>query len=105
MRRQNSESISSLLKSFVEENHLEDGLQRVRIFEAWDTALCSLVAPSMGDEAALRLTSRKFFRDGVLTCTISSSTVRSQLRFHLEPLRDRVNSLLGGEVVTRIILN
>lgn len=104
MKRSNTRLISDVLKELIVEDHLEEGLQRVHIFDAWETVICELAAPAMGPEDAARLTSRKFFRDGVLTCTISSSTVRAQLRFQLDSLREKVNARLGSEVVTKIVL-
>ena len=104
MRRENTKSISELLPEFIEENNLDEGLLRVHVFDAWETVLREIASPAVSPEQAAALTSRKFFRDGILTCTMASSIVRAQLRFQLEPLRRRVNSRLGGEVVTRIIL-
>ncbi len=104
MKRENTKSIAELLPRFVEENHLEEGLQRVRIFDAWDLVMKEMTSGAISPERAEALTSRKFFRDGVLTCTITSSTIRAQLRFQLEPIRRKLNSLLGDELVSRIVL-
>ena len=105
MNREPAKSISSIFGAFVKENHLEDGLQRVRIFNAWDGLMCEISAPVLTREEALAITSRKFFADGVLTCKIASSVYRSQLRFQLEQIRKKLNSNLGAELVSKIILN
>ena len=97
MKRENTKSIAEALLGFVEENHLEEGLQRVRIFDAWDLVMKEMASGTISPERVEALTSRKYFRDGVLTCTITSSTVRAQLRFQLEPLRRKLNSLLGDK--------
>ena len=104
MKRENTKSISELLPDFIEGNHLDEGLQRVHVFDAWESVIRDMAAPSMSALQAGALTSRKFFRDGVLTCTMASSIVRTQLRFQLEPIRRKVNILLGEETVKKIII-
>ncbi len=104
MKRENTKSIAEAIVGFVEENHLEDGLQRARIFDAWDLIMKEMTSGAISPERAEALTSRKYFRDGVLTCTITSSTIRAQLRFQLEPILRKLNSLLGDELVSRIVL-
>ena len=104
MKRENTKSISELLPGFIEENHLDEGLQRVHVFDAWESVIRDMASPSMSALQAGALTSRKFFRDGVLTCTMASSIIRTQLRFQIEPLRRKVNAVLGSEVVRKIVL-
>ena len=104
MKRENTKSIADILPQFIEENHLGEGLQRARIFDAWDLVMKEMTAGVISPERAEALTSRKSFRDGVLTCTMSSSTIRAQLRFQLEAIRHKLNSLLGDELVTKIKL-
>lgn len=105
MNRENAKSISELLPKFVQENHMEEGLQRVRIFNAWEDLMYEMSAPLLTREESDAITSRKFFSDGVLTCKLSSSLYRTQLRFQLEQIRTKLNSRLGAELVTKIILN
>lgn len=105
MDRERSKSFSEIIPAFIRENHLEDGLQRVRIFNAWEDLMYELSAPLLTREESDAITSRKFFSDGVLTCKLSSSLYRTQLRFQLEQIRQKLNSRLGAELVTKIILN
>ena len=56
---------------------------RERVFEAWDEV-----------SGASRYTLDRFFRDGILYCTISSSVVRNQLYFQRDVLVRKMNEIL-----------
>lgn len=104
MKRENTKSIADVLPHFIEENHLGEGLLRVKVFDTWDLVMREMTSGAISPERAGSLTSRKYFRDGVLTCTITSSTVRSQLRFNVDDIRRKLNLLLGEEIVAKIVL-
>lgn len=95
MKRENTQLIKDILREFIKEEHLEDGLQRVRIFGVWDLVV--------GDAGA-RATTSKFFRDGILYCTINSSIVRTQLYYRKEEIVQQMNKLLSSDIITRLIL-
>ncbi len=96
MKRENTQLISEILKEFIKEEHLEEGLERVRVFQAWD-----LVVGATGAKA----TSNKFFRDGILYCTISSSIVRTQLYYQKDAIVAQLNKLLNNSTpITKLIL-
>ena len=93
MQRVPTKSMAEAVALFVKEYHLEDGILRSRVYGAWDR-----VTGSPG------LTSSKFYKDRILTCRMSSSVVRQQLRCNLEACRIEINKMLGGEYVDKIIL-
>lgn len=95
MKRENTQLIRDVLQEFIKEEHLEDGLQRVRIFGAWDIVV--------GDAGA-RATTNKFFRDGILYCTINSSIIRTQLYYRKEEIVHQMNKMLNDNVVSKIVL-
>ena len=95
MKRENTQLIKDVLQEFIKEERLEDGLQRVRIFGAWDLVV--------GDAGA-RATTSKFFRDGILYCTINSSIVRTQLYYRKEDIALQMNKMLNDSLVSKIIL-
>ncbi len=95
MKRENTQLIKDVLQEFIKEERLEDGLQRVRIFGAWDLVV--------GDAGA-RATTNKFFRDGILYCTINSSIVRTQLYYRKEDIAHQMNKMLNDSLVSKIIL-
>jgi len=88
-------SLGDLMKSFVKEYGLEQGLERTRIFAAWDKVVGLKYA---------NLTSYKFFKEGKLYCTINSSVAKSQLFASREHIRAMLNKELGEEAVSEIIL-
>jgi len=104
MKKENSRMLSELLGEYVKETHLEDGLLRCRIFDAWDLLLSQMMMPYMKQEVTKELTITRYFKDGVLTCKISSSVIRTQLQFQSDSLCRQLNSLLQGEYVTKIVL-
>jgi hypothetical protein len=97
MKREATRSIGAVLADFVEESQLSEGLRNTRIYAAWD-------ALSMGRFRLGEYTTRHTFRDGVLTCRISSSVVRSHLQIQTEALRIRLNAALKEEVVKQVKL-
>lgn len=105
MLRENSKLIASVIEEYIEENDLQDGLLKARIFEAWDLLMIEAATPHFTPQEAKKLTSARYFKDGILSCRMTSSVVRTQLRFELEPLRCKLNTLLQGEYVKQIRLS
>lgn len=95
MKREEARLLESLLGEFVKKAGLEPQLRTIAVFEAWDVAV--------GDKGA-RITSSKFLKDGILYCTISSSLVRTQLHYQLHNVIDKINSLVPGNLVKKIVL-
>lgn len=95
MKRENTQLIKTVLQEFIKEEHLEEGLRRVRIFSTWDLVVGA---------AGARATINKFYRDGVLYCTISSSIIRTQLLYRKDDIIARMNSSLNAPLITRIVL-
>ena len=95
MKRENTQLISEIIKEYIKEERLEEGLHRARLFKAWD-----LVVGANGAAA----TTNKFFRDGTLYCTINSSIIRSQMYYRKEDIIFQLNKMLNSTVVTKLIL-
>lgn len=95
MKRENTRLISAIIEEFIKEEHLEEGLNRTRLFRAWDIVV--------GENGA-RATSNKFFREGVLYCTINSSIMRTQMYYNRENIIAQLNKMLNGTVVNKLIL-
>ena len=70
-------------------------MERVRIFKTWDLIV--------GDAGA-RATSGKFFKDGILYCTITSSIIRSQLYYRKEDIVVLMNKMLNSDIIKKLIL-
>ena len=95
MKRENTQLIKAIIEEFIKEERLEEGLGRARLFKAWD-----LVVGEVGAKA----TTNKYFKDGVLYCTISSSIIRTQMYYRKEDIMAHMNKMLNGTIVTKIIL-
>ena len=95
MKRENTQLISVIIQEFIKEAQLEEGLLRVKIFKVWDLVV---------GEAGARATTNKFFRDGILYCTINSSMVRTQLYYRRDNIVAQMNKMLSGNYVSKLIL-
>lgn len=87
MRRQQADTIGDIYKAILDHTWLGPAMQKIEVFRAWEEVV--------GARAA-RATANKFFRDGVLYLTLSSSVLRSQLYFRLEDIRHQINSKVTG---------
>lgn len=97
MKREATRGLGDVIADYVQESHLEEGLLQTRIFAAWDQMTVGQV--SLGG-----CTSHHTFRNGVLTCRIRSSVIRTHLQFQVEALRIRLNGVLGEEYVKQLKL-
>ena len=95
MKRENTQLIRAVIEEFIKEERLEEGLNRARLFKAWD-----LVVGETGANA----TTNKFFKDGVLYCTINSSILRTQMYYRKDDIIAHMNKMLNGAIVTKLIL-
>ncbi len=97
MKRSGIRSIGDLLGDFVRDSNLEEGLLETRVCEAWDALVIGSVV--LGSH-----TSRRTFRDGVLTCRLRSSVVRAHLKPMSGMLCSELNRRLQGDYVKEIKL-
>lgn len=77
--------MGEIMKLFVKRNGLAPGLNTSLVFSAWDKV-----------SGAGPYTIRKFYRDGTLYCTLSSSVVRSRLYPAREGLKEGMNKELSA---------
>ncbi len=83
LRRQKPTPLSELIKIYLQSNSMSRAFNTHLVFSAWDDA-----------SGAGPYTVKKFFRDGKLYITVSSSVVRSQLLFQKKALIDKINTLV-----------
>ena len=84
--RKDAQGMEELIGQYIREMKLASGFNRQRVFEAWDAV-----------SGASRYTIGRFFRDGMLYCTISSSVVRTQLYFQRDVLLQQINEYLDKD--------
>ena len=80
--------MEEVVKQYIKSMKLSVGLNTQRVFAAWDA--CS---------GAGEFTLKRFFRDGKLYITLSSSVVRNQLHFQKEDLVEKMNRFLSEDTL------
>ena len=88
MRRQNAVGMDELVKQFIREMRLANGINRQRIEDAWNQV-----------SGASRYTLGTNYADGTLYCTLSSSIVRNHLYFQKDFILQGVNDFLKKDVL------
>lgn len=76
--------MQEVVRMYIKTMNLTSGLNRQCIFEAWNNA-----------SGAADYTLKKFFRDGKLYITVSSSVIRNQLYFQKDVLLEKMNDILS----------
>lgn len=95
-RRENdSFSIKDLMGSFIKENKLDKGLNKIHIEEAW--------VKLMGAGVATYTTSVRL-QNGTLMIGLSSSVLREELSYGKDKIIKMINEEMGEELVARLIL-
>lgn len=97
MKREATRSLGEVIADYVQESHLEEGLLQTRIYAVWDRM-------TVGQITLGGCTSHHSFLNGILTCRIRSSVIRTHLQFQAEMLRARLNATLGEEYVKQLKL-
>ena len=95
-KRQNDPfKIDDLMKSFVQENKLEKGLDKVNVEAAW--------AEMMGNGVNNYTNSVKLHKD-TLYVELTSSVLREELSYGKDKIISMLNESLGKNLITKLIL-
>ena len=95
-RRKNEEmKLSDLLKSFVDENKLDKGLDQVKVRDIWNS--------QMGPAIEKYTTGIKL-KNEVLYVQLSSSVLREELSYGKEKIIRILNEELGKKLISKIVL-
>ena len=86
INRKKALSMEEVVEMYIREMKIASGLNTQRVFDAWDKA-----------SGLEQYTLRRYFRNGTLYVTISSSMVRSQLLFQKDALVARINEILSED--------
>lgn len=86
LARKEAVGMEELIERFIREMKLSNGLNRQRVYAAWDTVT-----------GAAPYTLSKQFAKGILFVTLSSSVVRNQLFFQRADIARRINETLAGD--------
>ncbi|MBP5228768.1 MAG: DUF721 domain-containing protein [Bacteroidales bacterium] len=94
MKRNKPVKLAQLLKEYINDIETGDNILAARVLRTWDEVM---------EENITRATMSKFFKDGVLYCTISSSILRSMLVARGYSIKEKINNTLGSDVVKKIV--
>lgn len=94
MRKSNTQSISSVLKSYVQENNLERKLNELDLIKSWESVMGKTVS---------RYTGNLYIQNSTLFVETTSPIVRNELLMMKEEIRVRLNEVVGEELIKAIV--
>lgn len=94
-REKESFSVKDLMKSFIKENNLTKGMQKLKAEEAWVKLMGQGVA-SYTDSVQLQ--------NKTLVVRLNSSALREELSYGKEKIIKMLNEELGEEVISKLLL-
>lgn len=94
-RENDSISIQDLMKSFIKENNLTKGMQKIKVEETW--------TKMMGPGVATHTTSVRL-QNKTLIIQLSSSVLREELSYGKDKIIKMMNEELGEEVIGKLML-
>jgi predicted nucleic acid-binding Zn ribbon protein len=94
MRKSNTQSLSSVLKSYVQENNLERKLNELDLIKSWESVMGKTVS---------RYTNKLYIQNNTLFVETNSPVVRNELLMMKEEIRVRLNEVAGEELIKQII--
>ncbi len=94
-RENDSFSVKDLMKSFIKENNLSKGMQKLKIEESWEKLMGQGVA-SYTESVQLQ--------NKTLIIKLSSSVLREELSYGKEKIIKMLNEEMGEKVVSKLLL-
>lgn len=94
-RQNDSNTIKDLMQSFIKENNLTKGMQKLQIEEAW--------AKLMG-QGVVSYTEQVQLQNKTLIVRLSSSVLREELSYGKEKIIKMMNEEMGEELVSKLML-
>ena len=95
MRHNEHNKLSDLLKDFVKDNHLEKGLDKVNVRDAWEQFMGSGVNNYTTDVQ---------LKGNTLHVQLTSSVLREELSYGKDKIISMLNEALGKELIKKIVL-
>ena len=94
MRKNNTQSISDVLRSYTKENKLDRKLTELDLIKSWESVMGKTVA---------RYTGNLYIQNNTLFVETTSPIVRNELLMMKEEIRLRLNEVVGVELIKQII--
>lgn len=94
MRKNNTQSISDVLRSYTRENKLDRKLNELDLIKSWESVMGKTVA---------RYTGNLYIQNSTLFVETTSPIVRNELLMMREDIRVRLNEVVGEELIKTIV--
>ncbi len=94
MRKSNTQRLSDVLKTYVQENALEKKLSELDLIKSWEMVMGKTVA---------RYTGNLYIQNSTLFVETTSPIVRNELLMMREKIRQRLNEVAGSELIKTIV--
>ena len=94
-RENDSFSVKDLMQSFIKENNLSKGMQKIKIEEAWNKLMGQGVA---------NYTNSVRLQNKTLIIQLSSSVLREELGYGKEKIIKMINEEFGEDIVVKLML-
>ena len=94
-RESESNSIKDLMQSFIKENNLKKGMQKIEIEEAWNL----LMGPGVAN-----YTESVQLQNKTLIVRLSSSVLREELSYGKEKIIAMMNDEVGENLISKLML-
>lgn len=94
MRKNNTQSISDVLRSYTRENNLDRKLIELDLIKSWEAVMGKTVA---------RYTGNLYIQNSTLFVETTSPIVRNELLMMKEEIRVRLNEIAGLELIKSIV--
>ena len=94
MRKSNTQSISEVLRNYIQEMKMERKLKEMDAVQSWEKLLGKTIS---GYTRNINISNK------VLYVEISSSVVKNELFMMREEIRMKLNEMTGEEIISKII--
>jgi len=94
-RKREANSMKDLMQSFIKENNLTKGMQKLQIEEVWGQLMGAGV---------VSYTEHVELQNKTLIIKLTSSVLREELSYGKEKIIQMINQEMGEELVSRLLL-
>ena len=94
MRRSNTQSLSEVLREYIEEMRMNRKLKEIDIVQSWEEVLGKTIG---------RYTRNLYISKKVLYVEMNSAVAKNELFMMKEEIRIRLNKRAGEEIIEKIV--
>ena len=94
-RENDSNSLKNLIQTFIDENNLSKGIQKIKIEQVWHQLMGKGVSS---------YTQSVELKNKTLIVSLSSSVLREELTHGKQKIISMINTEMGTKVVSRLLL-